>query len=81
MGQDIRSITQVGTSEVFELQVARGQIPGHTSLYKFGFNPDVDNALETVGSQGGLYSVPVFGFSYNRFLVVPRRIRLQAREP
>ena len=56
MGQDIRSITQVGTSEVFELQVARGQIPGHTSLYKFGFNPDVDNSLETVWSQGGLYS-------------------------
>lgn len=56
MGQDIRSITQVGTSEVFELQVARGQIPGHTSLYKFGYNSDVDSLYETVWSQGGLYS-------------------------
>ena len=30
MAYDIRSITQVGTSEPFELQVARGQIPGHS---------------------------------------------------
>ena len=30
MAYEIRSITQVGTSEPFELQVARGQIPGHS---------------------------------------------------
>lgn len=29
MAYEIRSISQVGTSEPFELQVARGQIPGH----------------------------------------------------
>jgi hypothetical protein len=28
---DVRSISQVGTVEPFELQVARGQIPGHSN--------------------------------------------------
>lgn len=50
------SITRVGTSEPFELQVARGQISFHYDLHKFGFNPDVDDALETVWAEGGLYS-------------------------
>lgn len=36
---DIRSITQVGTSEPFELQVARGQIPGHSFLSRQGRVP------------------------------------------
>ena len=43
---DIRSITQVGTSEPFELQVARGQIPGHSVIHVFGHNPDVDDGVE-----------------------------------
>ena len=34
-----RSITQVGTSEPFELQVARGEIPGHSAIHKFGAVP------------------------------------------
>ena len=49
------SISRVGTSEPFELQVARGQISFHKDIFKFGFNPDVDNALETVWAEGGLY--------------------------
>jgi hypothetical protein len=40
---DIRSISQVGTTEPFELQVGRGQIPGHSVTHVFGHNPDVDN--------------------------------------
>jgi hypothetical protein len=56
MAYDIRSITQVGTSEPFDLQVARGQIPGHNPLFKFGNNPTVGNSAETIWSQGGLYS-------------------------
>jgi hypothetical protein len=40
---DIRSISQVGTTEPFELQVGRGQIPGHSVIHVFGHNPDVDN--------------------------------------
>jgi hypothetical protein len=58
MVYDIRSITQVGTSEPFELQVSRDQISGHKSLFKFGFNPDIDNTLETVWDAGGLYAYP-----------------------
>ena len=52
----ISSITRVGTSEPFELQVARGQVAWHYDVHKFGFNPDIDDALETVWAQGGLYS-------------------------
>lgn len=56
MVHDIRSITQVGTSEPFELQVARGQISGHYGLFKFGNNPSVGDTLETIWAEGGLYS-------------------------
>lgn len=52
----ISSISRVGTTEPFELQVSRGQIPWHYPQFKFGFNPDIDNALETVWAEGGLYS-------------------------
>lgn len=56
MVHDIRSITQVGTSEPFELQVARGQISGHYGLFKFGNNSSVGDTLETIWAEGGLYS-------------------------
>jgi hypothetical protein len=56
MSRDYSSISRFGLTEPFELQVARGQIAYHESEFKFGFNPDVDDALETVWSQGGLYS-------------------------
>lgn len=39
MPTEIRSISQIGTTEPFELQVARGQIPGHSLLHKFGAVP------------------------------------------
>lgn len=50
------SVTRFGTSEPFYLQVARKQIQFHESIFKFGFNPDIDDALETIWAQGGLYS-------------------------
>ena len=52
----VSSISRVGTTEPFYLQVARNQISFHKSNFKFGFNPDIDDALETVWAQGGLYS-------------------------
>jgi len=58
MAYEIRSISQVGTSEPFELQVARGQIPGHKHIFKFGVNPIVQNVEETVWEGGGLYVYP-----------------------
>jgi len=54
----ITSITQRGTTEDFGLQVARGQIPYHKYVYKFGQNAVVGNSVETIWSQGGLYSYP-----------------------
>lgn len=47
MVHDIRSITQVGTSEPFELQVARGQIPGHSIRNLFGTNPEIGTTFRT----------------------------------
>lgn len=55
---EIRSISQVGTSEPFELQVARGQIPGHYPIHKFGFNPLVNEVEETIWEVGGIYTYP-----------------------
>ena len=53
---EISSISRVGTSEPFELQVSRGQISYHEPVHKFGFNSSVDTTLATVWLQGGLYS-------------------------
>jgi hypothetical protein len=46
MVKHIRSISQVGMTEPFELQVARGQITAHSVIHVFGHNPDVDNNVE-----------------------------------
>ena len=58
MPHEIRSISQVGTSEPFELQVSRGQITLHYSIHKFGYNPSIGDATETIWAQGGLYVYP-----------------------
>jgi hypothetical protein len=55
---EIRSISQVGTSEPFELQISRGQIPAHYRLHKFGFNSLVQNIEETIWDVGGIYTYP-----------------------
>ena len=39
----VRSITQVGTYEPFELQVARGQITGHEVVNVFGYSTGTPN--------------------------------------
>lgn len=56
MTREVSSISRIGTTEPFELQVARGQVAYHIPQFKFGFNPDVDDSEETVWAQGGLYS-------------------------
>jgi len=56
MAREVSSITRVGTSEPFELQVSRGQIAYHKTLFKFGNNSSVENTLETIWAEGGLYS-------------------------
>jgi len=52
------SVTVQGAYEPFELQVARNQIMGHKSLFKFGINGDVGTSVETVWAQGGTYVYP-----------------------
>jgi hypothetical protein len=52
------SITRVGTYEPFELQVVRGQIENHKTVFKFGFNPDVNGSVETIWDVGGIYAYP-----------------------
>ena len=54
---DVRSISQVGTVEPFELQVSRGQIPGHRSVSVFGYNPDVDQTRVTVWPYTGILPI------------------------
>jgi hypothetical protein len=54
----ISSISRVGTTEPFELQVSRGQIPWHTSLFKYGYNSNIINVEETIWDVGGLYAYP-----------------------
>ena len=56
MAREVSSISRVGTSEPFELQVSRGQVAYHETQFKFGFNPLIVDSLETVWAQGGLYS-------------------------
>jgi len=52
------SVTVQGAYEPFELQVARNQIMGHKTLFKFGINGDVGTSVETVWAQGGTYAYP-----------------------
>jgi len=58
MTYEIRSISQMGGSEPFELQVARGQIPGHLALDIYAYNPSFGNVEETVWEGSGVYTYP-----------------------
>jgi hypothetical protein len=58
-----RSVTQVGTYEPFELQVARGQIQGHESLKFFGYTVALGSTAfgplwEGLTGSGGSYTYP-----------------------
>lgn len=58
MSTTISSVTRGGAYEPFELQVARGQIQGHTSFNVFGYNPDIDTSEETIWPDGGTIPHP-----------------------
>lgn len=58
MTTTISSITRQGTFEPFGLQVARGQIQGHTVVQVFGYNPDLDTSEESVWPDGGTVPHP-----------------------
>ena len=52
------SATRQGAYEPFELQVARGQVDGHSSFCNFGYNSVVGTSYETVWIEGGIYTFP-----------------------
>ena len=54
----VSSITRFGLSEPFELQVARGQITGHSAVNIFGFNPTVGTTFITPWELGTQYVFP-----------------------
>ena len=58
MATIISSVTRQGAYEPFELQVARGQIQAHKTLFKFGNNEDINGTSEIIWSQGGAYTYP-----------------------
>ena len=58
MSRELSSISRIGRTEPFELQVARGQIYGHSVRHVFGYNPDVDSSEETVWAINGILGHP-----------------------
>jgi hypothetical protein len=58
MARELSSISRIGRTEPFELQVSRGQITGHRSVVIFGYNPDVDTARVTVWPYTGILTFP-----------------------
>jgi len=54
----VRSITQVGRYEPFELQVSRGQITGHETLNVFGFASAVSSSFVAVWEVNAAYVFP-----------------------
>jgi hypothetical protein len=58
MSTTISSITRQGAYEPFGLQVARGQIQGHSDVIVFGYNPDLDQTEESVWPNGGMVPHP-----------------------
>ena len=58
MSTTISSVTRQGTYEPFDLQVARGQIQGHSSFCQFGINSTVGTSNETVWIGSNTYTFP-----------------------
>lgn len=58
MSTTISSITRQGAFEPFGLQVARGQIQGHSDIIVFGYNPDIDTSEESIWPNGGVVPHP-----------------------
>jgi hypothetical protein len=53
-----QSISRVGVTEPFELQVSRGQITGHSTVLVSGTLPTLGTTLATVWNRGGIYVYP-----------------------
>ena len=69
MARELSSISRFGLTEPFELQVARGQITGHSVLHIFGHNADIDATEETIWPVGGSSWAPCFCYNNEDKLV------------
>ncbi len=58
MANALTSVSRMGTTEDFNLQVSRNHIPFHEPLFKYGYNPLIINANETIWDGGGIYAYP-----------------------
>jgi len=63
----VRSITQVGTYEPFELQVARGQITGHSTVNIYGAQSNVSTSYLPLWENNTTYTYPTSAASMNMF--------------
>jgi len=61
----VRSITQVGTYEPFELQVARGQITGHSTVNIYGVQAAVSTSYIPVWENAAAYAYPASATTMN----------------
>jgi len=50
------SATDTGKTEDFNLQLARGHVSNHSSVHKFGWNPGVGTAFETIWDGSNVYT-------------------------
>jgi len=61
----IRSITQVGTYEPFELQVARGQITGHSTVNIYGYGAAITTSTIPAWENATAYTFPAAATTMN----------------
>lgn len=61
----VSSISRVGTTEPFDLQVARGQIAGHSTVNIYGFQVSVTTTNIPVWEVAGAYAYPASATTMN----------------
>lgn len=59
------SVTQNGGSEPFELEVSRGQVPGHSIVNVYGFQTSVTTANIPIWEVAGAYTYPAAATTMN----------------
>jgi len=58
----VSSISRRGQFEPFDLQVSRGQIYLHESVFVYGANPAIGNSFESIWQLGGTYTFPTTAY-------------------